>query len=407
VTGPALALVLLAAGPAAAALAQAPAAPPAAAPAERPEPHRRGGGEALEFRGPGREEPEPDVDEVVLGWFGPGDPDHPAFGDAWRGGLLALEEENRAGGYRGSAFSLVAFWSENPWAAAVADLLRATYERGAWAVVGGVDGETTHLAVQLALKSRFLLLSPGSSDVTADHANVPWLFSLAPSDAAQAERLVPALAAAADGGAFGILAATDHDSRAALAAHRRLLSRRGLAPAALVSLASGGDDLPFAVSRLLAPAPRVVLVLAPASTAGRVVARLRADGYRGTVFGGATLSLAAFGRAAGAAAEGVVAPWLLEDGPGWAAFAAAYERRWGGPPDAAAAHGYDGVRMVVAAVRRAGLNRARIRDAVRELSPWAGASGTVRWDALGRNARPVGIARWRAGRLAPPDRGER
>jgi hypothetical protein len=237
VTGPALALVLLAAGPAAAALAQAPAAPPAAAPAERPEPHRRGGGEALEFRGPGREEPEPDVDEVVLGWFGPGDPDHPAFGDAWRGGLLALEEENRAGGYRGSAFSLVAFWSENPWAAAVADLLRATYERGAWAVVGGVDGETTHLAVQLALKSRFLLLSPGSSDVTADHANVPWLFSLAPSDAAQAERLVPALAAAADGGAFGILAATDHDSRAALAAHRRLLSRRGLAPAALVSLA--------------------------------------------------------------------------------------------------------------------------------------------------------------------------
>ena len=58
-------------------------------------------GEPLDFRGPGREEPEPDVDEVVLGWFGPGDPDHPDFGDLWRGATLALEQENAAGGYRG------------------------------------------------------------------------------------------------------------------------------------------------------------------------------------------------------------------------------------------------------------------------------------------------------------------
>ncbi len=35
------------------------------------------------------ETPEPEVDEVVLGWFGPGDPDHPTGGDFWRGALLA------------------------------------------------------------------------------------------------------------------------------------------------------------------------------------------------------------------------------------------------------------------------------------------------------------------------------
>ena len=49
-------------------------------------------------------------------------------------------------------------------------------------MIGGVDGTTTHLAVQIALKSHFLLLSPGSTDVSTDHANVPWLFSLPPSD---------------------------------------------------------------------------------------------------------------------------------------------------------------------------------------------------------------------------------
>ena len=35
-----------------------------------PQPYRKGAQEPLDFRGPGREEPEPDVSEVVLGWFG-------------------------------------------------------------------------------------------------------------------------------------------------------------------------------------------------------------------------------------------------------------------------------------------------------------------------------------------------
>ena len=150
----------------------------------------------LEFRGPGRDAPEPDVKEVVLGFFGPGEADHPEYGEFWRGATLALEQENAAGGYRGKPFRLEAAWSESPWAAGILDVTRLVYDGGAWAVIGGVDGTTTHLAVQLALKSYFLLLSPGSTDVTADRANVPWLFSLPPSDARIAPVLAEAVAAA-------------------------------------------------------------------------------------------------------------------------------------------------------------------------------------------------------------------
>jgi ABC-type branched-subunit amino acid transport system substrate-binding protein len=88
-----------------------------------------------------------------LGWFGPGDPDHPEFGEFWRGATLALEQVNAAGGCRGRPFRLVPSWSASPWSAAVVDVARTVHERGAWAVIGGVDGTTTHLAVQLALKS--------------------------------------------------------------------------------------------------------------------------------------------------------------------------------------------------------------------------------------------------------------
>ena len=363
------------------------------------QPFKKQSDQPLDFRGPGREEPEPDVDEVVLGWFGPGDPDHPDFGDLWRGATLALEQENAAGGYRDKPFRLLPAWSESPWKAGIADLTRVVYDRGAWAVVGGVDGTTTHLAVQIALKSHFLLLSPGSTDASADHANVPWLFSLPPSDERIAPVLADAISKAAAGGSFTLVASTDHDSHAALITLRRALGERRLTPEALVELAPLEADLPAVAGRLLRAGPRAIVVLAPSSLAGHVAVALRAGGFRGTIVGGAPAARTAFRRAAGAAAEGVVVPVLLETGLSWEVVAQAYERRWGEPPDEAAAQGYDAVRLVAAAVREAGLNRARIRDAVRALAPWCGASGAVRWDPLGRNQAPAALGTWRRGRL--------
>ena len=70
----------------------------------------------LEDAGPGREEPDPqNVSEVRLGYFGPDDPAHPEGGDLWCAALLAVEDANQQGGYRGKPFRLVARWSDNPW----------------------------------------------------------------------------------------------------------------------------------------------------------------------------------------------------------------------------------------------------------------------------------------------------
>jgi len=375
------------------------AQPPPAA----PEPYKRTGDQPLDFRGPGREEPEPDVDEVVLGWFGPGEPDHPDFGDLWRGATLALAQENAAGGHHGKPFRLVPAWSASPWKAGIADLTRVVYDQHAWAVIGGVDGTTTHLAVQIALKSHFLLLSPGGTDVSADHANVPWLFSLPPSDEHIAPVLAEAIGANATGG-FVIVASTDHDSHAMLVALRRALGERRLAPAAVVEFAPLEADLPALAGRLKHEGPRLMVVLVPSTLAGRLVAAIRRSGYGGTIVGSAPAARSAFRRAAGAMAEGVIVPLVAESGPAWETFALAYETRWGQPPDEAAAHGYDAVRLVAAAVRDAGLNRVRIRDAVRSLAPWSGASGRVGWNALGRNDRPVVVGRWQDGRTVAAGR---
>jgi hypothetical protein len=66
-------------------------------------------------------------------------------------------------------------------------------------------------------------------------------------------------------------------------------------------------------------------------------------------------------------------------------FGRSFAERYGHAPDHAARYGYESARLLVAAVRKAGLNRARIRDAVRDLSPWQGAAASIEWDNLGRN----------------------
>jgi ABC-type branched-subunit amino acid transport system substrate-binding protein len=382
VSGSAFAVALLLAGPA------------VCQEVTSPLPYRKAGQQPLDFRGPGREDPEPDVPEVALGWFGPSDPDDPGLGEPWRGATLALEQENAAGGYHGKPLRLLPVWSEKPWQAAITDLTRLVYERGLWAILGGVDGATTHLAVQTALKSRILLLTPGSSDTTTDAANVPWLFSLPPSDEAQVLVILGALAKASRGGPYAIAAATDHDSHAALAVVRRVLREGRLAPTVIVDFAARDADLPALARQLVEGPPGAILVLAPAPLAGRLVAAIRTVGFSGPILGGMALATNAFRRAAGRAAEDVRAPFPAQIGPGWRPFAVSYEGRWGEAPDQAAAHAYDAVRLVTAAVRRAGLNRARIRDEVRAIAPWTGAASVVRWNNQGRNESTLVMGSW-------------
>ena len=99
------------------------------------------------------------------------------------------------------------------------------------------------------------------------------------------------------------------------------------------------------------------------------------------------------------AAEGAVFPLLYTHGKESESFDEKFTARFGKQPDYLAAHTYDAVNLLVAAIRKAGLNRARIHDAVRSLSPWQGVTGEIRRDPLGSNSRLVHLGTIRNGRV--------
>jgi ABC-type branched-subunit amino acid transport system substrate-binding protein len=358
-----------------------------------------------QYLGPGRElAPPTDLREIRLAWFGPPDEADPEWGDAWRGALLAVEEVNAAGGYRGLEFRLLSAWSESPWGSGVADLAKLVFDAGVWAVVGGVDGTTTHLAEQIVVKGCLPLVSPGGTDPSVNFTNVPWMFTLLPTD----DRLAPFLADAVLEGtgraSWAVVTTSDRDTRIAWRAVQAVLAARRLpAPAQELVVPAAGPDYGGAAADVARTGARAVLVLGGARDSARIVRALRGAGFRGTIVGGAPAGRRVFMEEAGPAAEGVLFPLLFDPkAPEAEAFSLAYSKRWGRAPDYLAAHAHDAVRLVVDAVRRAGPNRALIRDALVSLAPWRGAAGTVNWDPTGRCRRLVGLGVWRAGGDATP-----
>ena len=97
--------------------------------------------------------------------------------------------------------------------------------------------------------------------------------------------------------------------------------------------------------------------------------------------------------------KAAVFPLLFMHGKESAAFEKVFTARFGRRPDYLAAYTYDAVNILVDAIRKAGLNRALIHDAVRSLSPWQGVTGQIRWDPLGSNTRSVSLGTIRCGHV--------
>jgi ABC-type branched-subunit amino acid transport system substrate-binding protein len=248
-------------------------------------------------------------------------------------------------------------------------------------------------------KACLTLISPASTDKTVNLAGVPWMFSALPGDHVAAPVVGEALLARRE--PFVILAATDHDSHMFLVELRKFLATKGTGPIFEYEFKSGTRDFSELAKRVgWARAEAVVLVAGP-NDSGRLLATLRDKGFAGRVLGGPSMGRRAFLAAAGSNSEGVLIPLLNDPATGFQGFAAKFQSHFDVFPDFATAQAYDATRLLITAIRKAGLNHVRIRDAVQELAPWDGVSGTIVWDLVGQNMRTVRLGSIRRGRVLP------
>ena len=78
---------------------------------------------------------------------------------------------------------------------------------------------------------------------------------------------------------------------------------------------------------------------------------------------------------------------------------ARHRERFGVEADQFSAYAYDGTRLLIEAIREAGLNRVRIRDALFARSSFRGVTGDIELDVTGNSVSPIVFGRVVDGRF--------
>lgn len=328
--------------------------------------------------------PEPNVTTVDIGYFGPNTPNHPLAGAMWCAAQMAVDQANTDGGYRGKPFRLLSRWSDNPWGTGVRDIVRLVYDDRVWAIVGGIDGPTTHLAEQIAVKARVPLLSPVSTDKTVNLVNIPWMFSYAPQDHLTAPVLAAAIHAHVGSDPYSLISTTEHDAHLFLVELQKSLHS---SPALQLEIESDANDLDAVIAKTLQTQALAVILIAQAHDSARLVTGLRNADFQGTIFGGPWMGQFLFLQAAGSHAEGVHFPLLYEPGK----FDQSFSKHCTNKADYLAAYTYDAISHLVKTIRQVGLNRIKIRAALADGPHFDGITGPIQWDNVGSNRKRVGL----------------
>jgi len=353
------------------------------------------------FYGAGREIPEPtDLDEVRIGFLGPleGSILKSLGVQMMQGSLLAIEDANKKGGYKGIPFKLMVHNDVGLWGAAANEIVKMDDE-GVWGWVGTIDDINSHVAIRASLKLEIPTISPGDPDPTYTETNIPWVLRNIPDDRQSSYALVKQIYTNNGYKRVALMRANNRYGRVGTLHFNRSATRIGFPPIIEERFNDGESDFKAQLERIKKTSPDAILVWGNAKESGLIVKQIRELGMNQPVFGSDRMVNSEFLETAGKYAEGVITTCQYNptaNDPKLKAFQASYEKRFGMEPNVFAAHAYDAVSMMIAAIEKVGLNRALIRDVLTDLKTfqgYQGVTGVVIFDGAFNNLRPIFMAK--------------
>jgi branched-chain amino acid transport system substrate-binding protein len=362
------------------AFAQAPPAPYAIIPRD-----------AVNYSGPGRDaNHDLKGPEIKIGFLAPLTGPRRDEGKALlEAAQLAIEDEATSPLPEGRRLSIAPRDQSGLWGRTSNEIVRLVYEDQAVAIVTSLDGASAHLAEQVANKVGIPIVTL-STDPTTTQINLPWIFRLGATDSQQARAFAQDIYATRTLKQVILITENGHDARvggeefqkAARALSAPLVIQLGIDPADWNS-----DSL---VSQIMAQKPEALVFWTGHEMAAGLLPRFRKALPTTPVY---LCHKAAQGRFDGDQGNTWIVTARLAGSPQRESFERRYRARAGTIPAPAAAQAYDAVRLLAAALRRSGPNRARLRDALAALSGYTGASGVIAFDHAGNDLSDVTLVR--------------
>ncbi len=375
------------------------------------------------YEGAGRSLPDPkDLTEVRIGFFGPIEhtPDE-VFGlRMLRGAQLAVEEANGRGGYGGKPFHLLLHndydnWQANTvygddrstdpaiWGSPSNETVKMVYDDQDWAIFGSISSESTHIALRLALRAEIPIVNSASTDPTIPETYVPWYFTDIQDDRVQCLTLARRIFTELGLKRVAILRINNRYGRFGVIKLRDASRRLGHPIVIEQKFMPGDKDFARELKVIKDSRADAIVLWADEIPAAEILKQMRALGMKQRVFGSYRTLGPELLANAGDAAEGFEAVFPYNptrNDPRWIAFNQRFEARFHEKPEQFASLAYDAMNALLDSICKAGLNRARIHDALADIETYDGVTGPMIFDPNQKNVAPMYLGTVHNGAIA-------
>jgi branched-chain amino acid transport system substrate-binding protein len=384
------------------------------------------------YTGAGRLIPDPtNITEVRIGFLGPiAQQADQIYGlQMLHGAQMAIDEANARGGYGGKPFRLMLHddysnwqFAAQPgatrptgtaiWGAPIDEAVQMIYQDRDWAIFGSISAESTHMALRLALKAEIPIVNSASTDPTIPETYVPWYFTDIQDDRMQAYTLASRIFTELHLKRAALLRVNDRYGRMGVPKFRDAARRLGHPVVIEQKYLPGQTDFRRELRIIQQSRTDAIVIWGDQPETAMILEQMRALGMTQRVFGSfRTLGPVMLARA-DAAAEGFEAVYPYDptrQDPRWLAFEQAYQERYGAQPEQFSALAYDAMNILLTSICKAGLNRARIQDALDQVYEYDGVAGHMVFDPNNKNVSPVflgtvhdGTITYRLATMSPP-----
>ena len=360
------------------------------------------------YMGAGRDIPEPkNLTEVRIGFFGPIEhsPEQ-VFGlRMLHGAQLAVEEANARGGYGGKPFKLMLHndydnWQAKAvygddratdptiWGSASNEIVKMVYDDQDWAMFGSISSESTHIALRVALKAEIPIVNSASTDPTIPETYVPWYFTDLQDDRVQGLTLARRIFTELGLKRIALLRVNSRYGRFGVIKFRDASRRLGHPVVIEQKFLPGDTDFTRELKIIQSSRADAIVLWADEIPTANILKQMKALGMRQRVFGSYRTLGPEMLAQAGGAAEGFEAVFPYDPtrkDPAWLNFNARYEVRFQEEPEQFASLAYDAMNELLDSICKAGLNRARIHDALADIAEYDGVTGHMIFDPNQKN----------------------
>jgi branched-chain amino acid transport system substrate-binding protein len=324
------------------------------------------------------------------------------------GAEMAIDEANARGGYGGKPFRLMihddynnwqrgAEYGERPTTAAIwgspsDEAVKMIYDEQDWAIFGSISSESTHIILRVALKAEIPIVNSASTDPTIPETYIPWFFTDLQDDRVQSFTLARHIFTELGLKRAALLRVNNRYGRMGVGKFRDAARRLGHPLAIEQKYLPGETDFGRSLRIIRDSRVDAIVLWANQAEAAEILKQMRELGMHQRVFGSyRTLGDELLAKA-GPAAEGYEAvvpfdPTRTE--PRWTGFQKRYEAKYGERPEAFASLAYDAMNILLESICRAGLNRARIQDALYQVYQYDGVTGPMVFDPNNKNVSPM------------------